>query len=158
MFPFENKTPQVFGCERAVILGLSLQNSDYSNKNNPVWEVLAHGAHTWDPGGSDTRGGGGGGGGFFFWFGGGFLLFSPPPPFSFFSSLLQFLYAEQPKLQFDETHLFDLTLAVPSQLKSQRPVGVMWPNSDWVNERIYVQVQDVTAGAVFHLGLVCSCY
>lgn len=136
----------------------NLQNSDYSNTNNQVWEVLAHVAHTWDPGGFDA---GGEGGEVLIGFLRALLPTFHPHTFrhsSASSSPLQFLYAEQPKLQFDETHLFDLTLASPSQLKSRRPFGVMWPNSNWVNERIYVQVWDLTGGAVFHLGLVCSCY
>lgn len=41
-----NGTSGAVGWERAVTLGPSLQNPDYSDTNNPVWEVLAHGAHT----------------------------------------------------------------------------------------------------------------
>lgn len=41
-----NEPSGAVGCERPVTPGPSLQNPDYSNTNNPVWEVLAHGAHT----------------------------------------------------------------------------------------------------------------
>lgn len=41
-----NEASRAVGCEHAVTPGPSLQNPDYSNTNNPVWEVLAHGAHT----------------------------------------------------------------------------------------------------------------
>lgn len=92
----------------------NLQNSDYSNTNNQVCEVLAHVTHTWDPGGFDT---GREGGEVLIGFLGALLLTSHPHTFPHSSSFpLQFLYAEQPKLQFDETHLFDLTLASPSRL------------------------------------------
>lgn len=94
----------------------NLQNSDYSNTNNQVWKVLAHVRHTWDPGGFDT---GREGGEVLIGFLGALLPTSHPHTFPHSSSScspLQFLYAEKPKLQFDETHLFDLTLASPSQL------------------------------------------
>lgn len=97
-------------------------------QNNQVWEVLTPVAHTWDPGGFDT---GGEGGEVLIGFLGAPLLTFQPRTFrhsssalsSSSSSSLRFLYAEEPKLRFDETHLFDLTLASPSQLKSRRPVG-----------------------------------
>ena len=71
----------------------------------------------------------------------------PPPPPS-----IPLCRAAQTAVWWNTFVFLNSCLAIAA--RSPRPVGVMWPKSNWVNERIYVQVWDLTGGAV----LVCSCY
>lgn len=133
----------------------NLQNSDYSNTNNKVWEVLAHVTHTWDPDGFDT---GREGGEVLIGFLGALLPTSHPHTFPHSSSPPSIPLCREAQTAVWWNTFVWLNSCFAIMAKSRRPVSVIWPNSNWVNERIYVQVWDLTGGAVFHLGLVCLCY